>query len=65
MGRIRTTFIKTMAERLLEAYPDKFGPDFTKNKLALAELAVLDETFTRNKVAGYIVRLARQRKAAA
>lgn len=65
MGRIRTTFIKAMAERLLEAYPDKFGPDFSKNKLAINELKVLDERFTRNKVAGYIVTLAKQKKTAA
>jgi len=65
MGRIRTTFIKTMSKRLLEAYPDKFGPDFTKNKVSLNELKFLDEQRTRNKVSGYIVRLAKRKKTAA
>ncbi len=65
MGRIRTTFVKGVAKKLLEAYPDKFGPDFDKNKLALNELKLVDEQFTRNKIAGYIVRLARQKKTAA
>jgi small subunit ribosomal protein S17e len=65
MGRIRTTFIKAMSGRLLEAYPDKFGPDFNVNKKSLDELKILDEQRTRNKVSGYIVRLAKRKKTAA
>ena len=62
MGRIRTDFIKGLAEQLVEANPNKFGKDFEKNKAALAEMKVIEEKFTRNKVAGYIVRVVGKKK---
>lgn len=57
MGRIRTTFIKGLSQNLVEIYPEKFGTNFDENKKALNDLKVFDEKFTRNKVAGYIVRV--------
>ncbi|MBU5557969.1 MAG: 30S ribosomal protein S17e [Candidatus Aenigmatarchaeota archaeon] len=62
MGRVRTDFIKRLAEKLVETYPDKFGTDYTKNKAALKELKIINEKFTRNKVAGYIVRVASRKR---
>jgi ribosomal protein S17E len=62
MGRIRTDFIKGMAEKLVVAFPGKFGMDYDKNKAALTELGLLPEKFTRNKVAGYIVRVAGRKR---
>lgn len=62
MGRIRTTFIKTLSKNLLEAYPDRFGANFEENKKALDELGVFDEKATRNKVAGFIVTLSKKKK---
>jgi len=57
MGRIRTHFIKSVARKLVAKYSDKFSGDFEQNKKALNELKLIDEKFTRNKVAGYIVRV--------
>jgi small subunit ribosomal protein S17e len=62
MGRIRTHFIKGISERLVQAYPEKFGSEFTLNKTALNELKMTDEKFTRNKIAGYIVRVVGKKK---
>jgi small subunit ribosomal protein S17e len=64
MGRIRGDDIKSLSRELLENYPDKFGSDFQKNKEALEELKILEGKTKRfrNRVAGYIVRLARRKK---
>jgi len=61
MGRIRTSEIKDAAKLLLEKYPDRFGADFEKNKIALneinEEINIIKEKKLRNKIAGYITRL--------
>jgi len=62
VGRIRTNFIKSLSKNLVEVYPEKFGVSFDENKKALNELKVFDEKFTRNKVAGYIVRVVLKKK---
>ncbi len=62
MGRIRTHFVKGIAKKLIHAYPEKFSADYEGNKKALVELKIIDEKFTRNKVAGYIVRILRARR---
>ena len=38
MGRIRQTYIKRAARRLLERYPDKFSTDYKQNRRALEGL---------------------------
>jgi small subunit ribosomal protein S17e len=63
MGRVKPKFIKSLAEKLLEAYPDKFTDKFEENKRAVAELADIPSKTVRNKVAGYITRLVKRRKA--
>ncbi len=62
MGRIRTHFIKRLAEKIAHAFPDKFSGDFEQNKRALDALKLIDEKFTRNKVAGYMVRVIKKKK---
>lgn len=62
MGRIRTHFIKSLAEKIAHAFPEKFSGDFDANKKALNELKLIDEKFTRNKVAGYIVCVVKKKK---
>ncbi len=62
MGRIRTHFQKNISEILVEKHPSKFSKDFEQNKKALGEMRMFDEKFTRNKVAGYIVRVVRKKK---
>lgn len=65
MGRVRSTYIKRIARELLERYPDKFAPDFEHNKRALDELISLGSKSLRNRVAGYIASLIKQRGAKA
>lgn len=61
MGRIRPTYIKRTARELLQRYPDKFSTNYEQNRIALAELTVIESRLLRNKVAGYIACLLKQR----
>lgn len=62
MGRIRTRWIKNLAEDLVKNYPDKFGKDFETNKKVLDELKVVDSKKTRNKLAGYIINVLKNKR---
>ncbi|KUO41696.1 MAG: 30S ribosomal protein S17e [Hadesarchaea archaeon DG-33-1] len=61
MGRVRQTYIKRAARRLLERYPDKFTPDYGQNRRALEGLASIESKPLRSKIAGYIVTLLKQK----
>ena len=54
--------IKRISTTVLEKYPDRFGPDFEKNKKALQEIAVTKSKVVRNRVAGYITEYLREVK---
>lgn len=62
MGRIRTKWVKNIAEELVKKYPDKFSKDFDKNKKIINELEVMDTNSMRNKVAGCIVKFLKKKK---
>ncbi|ABL88267.1 SSU ribosomal protein S17E [Pyrobaculum islandicum DSM 4184] len=62
MGRVKPKYIKSLARRLLETYPDKFTDSFEENKKAVAQLADIPSKTVRNKVAGYITRLVKRLK---
>lgn len=62
MGRVRSTYIKRAARELLKRYPDKFSTDFKKNCLALNELVTLKSKSLRNRIAGYLSTLLKQKK---
>ncbi|MCK4405181.1 MAG: 30S ribosomal protein S17e [Hadesarchaea archaeon] len=62
MGRVRSTYIKRAARKLLERYPDKFSTDFKKNCLVLDELVTLNSKSLRNRIAGYLSTLLKQKK---
>jgi len=62
MGRVRPTYIKRAARKLLERYPDKFSTDFKKNCLVLNELVNLKSKYLRNRIAGYLSNLLKQKK---
>ncbi|AEA13041.1 ribosomal protein S17 [Thermoproteus uzoniensis 768-20] len=62
MGRVKPRYIKSLAAKLLEMYPDKFTDSFEENKKAVAELADLQSKRVRNRVAGYITRIVKARK---
>jgi small subunit ribosomal protein S17e len=63
MGRVRPRYIKSLGEKLLEMYPERFTDSFEENKKAVAELADIPSKTVRNRVAGYITRLVKRRKA--
>ncbi|VVB59326.1 30S ribosomal protein S17e [uncultured archaeon] len=61
MGRIKQKFIKNRAFELVESHSE-FTNDFKKNKEVLAEFADVHSKKIKNKVAGYITRLKKQKK---
>lgn len=61
MGRIRQTYIKRAARRLLERYPDKFSTNYGQNRRALDELVTIESKPLRNKIAGYITTMLKQK----
>lgn len=63
MGNVRPRYIKNLARRLLEVYPDRFSDDFESNKKAVAELADIPSKTVRNRVAGEITRIVKRMKA--
>lgn len=62
MGRVRSTYIKRAARELIKRYPDKFSTDFRQNCLALDELLTLNSKSLRNRIAGYLSNLLKQKK---
>jgi len=62
MGRVRSTHIKRAARELLKRYPDKFSTDFKQNCLALDELVNVRSKPLRNRIAGYLSNLLKQKK---
>ncbi|MFA5365516.1 MAG: 30S ribosomal protein S17e [Candidatus Bathyarchaeia archaeon] len=58
MGKVRTEQVKRVARELLEKYPNKFSPDFENNKKYVDEYTDISTIKLRNRVAGYVARLA-------
>ncbi|MHA1595996.1 MAG: 30S ribosomal protein S17e [Candidatus Baldrarchaeia archaeon] len=61
MGKIRPAYIKRLARELVRRYPDVFTTDFETNKRLVEKYANVPSKKVRNRVAGYIVRLVKQR----
>jgi small subunit ribosomal protein S17e len=61
MGNIRTSFVKRISKELIERYEDKFSTDFDENKMTVEELSSVSTKHLRNKIAGYVTRLVRQK----
>jgi len=62
MGKIRPTYIKRAAKRLLERYPDKFSTSYAQNRKVLGEVAIIESPSLRNRIAGYLVTLLKQKE---
>ncbi|MFZ2455330.1 MAG: 30S ribosomal protein S17e [Candidatus Altiarchaeia archaeon] len=62
MGRIKQTYLKRVAKNLLAVYPDAFTPDFENNKKKVQELTTVQSKSIRNKIAGYLCRVMRQKE---
>jgi len=58
MGRIRPTYIKRVAVELLKQYPDEFTLDYQHNKHKVDDLTDVSTKMLRNRIAGYVTRLA-------
>jgi small subunit ribosomal protein S17e len=56
MGNIKTTFVKRIANSILENHKEKFSSDYSKNKETIKELIDIRSKTLRNKIAGYITK---------
>ncbi len=61
MGRIKQQYLKRAADELLEKYPDEFNAEFQNNKVNVGKYCTVEGKTIRNKIAGYITRLLRQK----
>lgn len=61
MGRIKHTYLKRIANELLETYNEEFGKDFQKNKEKVQELSTVKSKSIRNKIAGYITKVVKRK----
>jgi small subunit ribosomal protein S17e len=58
---VRTVSVKRAARQLLELYPDRFTTDFSQNRKILDELLEVESKPLKNKIAGYLTSLLRQK----
>jgi len=63
LGKVRTELVKRISQELMERYPDAFTDDFEANKRFLIELNLEISKRLRNRVAGYITRAVKRRRA--
>jgi small subunit ribosomal protein S17e len=61
MGSVKPSYIKNFAKELMKAYEDSFSPDFEQNKLMVSEYSDIKNKNIRNRVAGYITNIQRQK----
>ena len=61
MGRVRPVFIKKISKELMSKYPDIFENDFDKNKLLLNDFLIIQSKLVRNRIAGYITHLVKEK----
>ena len=53
---IKPSYIKRLGEGLIDQQPQRFGRDFSENKLGVSENSIIGSKKVRNRVAGYITR---------
>lgn len=53
---IKPAYIKKIAVKLLERYPEAFSDEFERNKESVSELTNIESKGVRNRVAGYVTR---------
>jgi small subunit ribosomal protein S17e len=62
MGRIRSKDIKRVSFSIVKNNPQHFGNDFEENKAKINEMKRFEEKKMRNRVAGYVTRIAKRFK---
>ena len=60
MGRIRTTLVKSVSEKIYSRHKDKLGKSFEKNKKQVENFAEINSKKLRNTIVGYITKLAKK-----
>ena len=63
MGRVKVKIVKKTAWNLFKKYPEIWTKDFEKNKKLVSILLEKVSKKFRNQIAGYLVRLVRQKEA--
>lgn len=61
MGKVRPASIKRAAKELVDLYADHLSTDFEENKKSVDELMKTGSKKIRNRTAGYVTRLMRQK----
>jgi small subunit ribosomal protein S17e len=61
MGSVKPSYIKNFADELMRGYESSFNQDFEQNKLKVSEYTDIKNKTIRNRVAGYITRVNRQK----
>tara|TARA_Y100000310_G_scaffold314887_1_gene364738 strand:- start:2300 stop:2488 length:189 start_codon:yes stop_codon:yes gene_type:complete len=57
MGRVKTTSIKRVGNKLVRQHRDQFSTEFDTNKEVLPQFVSVGSKKLRNVLAGYITRL--------
>jgi len=57
MGRIKSTFVKRSASKILKKGSGEFTEDFEKNKIVTDKYAKIPSKKLRNSIVGYITRI--------
>ncbi|MFH1402739.1 MAG: 30S ribosomal protein S17e [Candidatus Altiarchaeota archaeon] len=61
MGRIKQTYLKRIAGKLLKDRGEIFNTEFEHNKKAVQENTDITSKSIRNKIAGYVTRVVKNR----
>jgi len=61
LGSIRPGYIKNAARKLMQYYEDEFTTDFETNKRLVEQYTDVKTKTVRNRIAGYMVRLVKQK----
>jgi ribosomal protein S17E len=64
MGRIKSTFVKSSAQKIYKKAEAECTNDFDKNKEVVAKHAEIPSKRLRNSIVGYITRLVKKSEAA-
>jgi len=59
MGKVRPDYIKKLARRIVDRFPKSFNSDFENNKRMVDTSADVTSAKIRNRVAGYVTKLAK------
>ena len=61
MGRVRGRLVRSASLEILKSYKDRFTDDYNANKLVLNEVITASKR-VKNKIAGYITKLVKNKK---